>query len=108
MKRIVLVLVMAMAIAIGFGPVLGTDQVQAGTGYAQLTMENSTPFTLDLYVDGNYACRSLSGGFCTTHVREGFHTFSAKASNGLSTDASYDFYEGDSITWTVTYEPPQQ
>lgn len=107
MKTIGFAFVIAMAVVIGFGISLG--QVQAGTGYAQLTLQNNTPFTLDLYIDGEiYGCRALSGMMCTTHVTVGYHTFTAKASNGLSTSGDYYFEEGASVTWTVNYEPPQQ
>lgn len=109
MKKVGLVLVLVMALGLGFG-IGARGHVQAGTGYAQLSLQNSTPFTLDLYVDGSaYGCRALGGGFCTTHVTAGFHTFTAKTSDGsMETSDSYNFQEGDSITWTVVYEPPQQ
>jgi hypothetical protein len=52
------------------------------TGFAQATMHNKTRYTLDFYVDGENCCRALSGGFCTTHVKPGVHTFYAQSADG--------------------------
>ena len=102
MQKIGLVLVV-LAMVVGLGIALAPSHSQA-SGWAQLTMQNSTPYTLDLYVDGGYGCRALSGGFCTTQVTAEYHTFTAKTSDGsLSTNGAHYFEEGESATWTITY-----
>jgi hypothetical protein len=70
--------------------------------YGQVSMQNNTDVTLDLYVDGNYGCRALKGLFCTTQVTVGTHTLEAKAGDGRSISTSVTINAGDSITWTIS------
>ncbi len=96
MKKIVLLMVMAIIIGLGIGFV--PKDAHAG---AQITLQNDTPYTLDLYVDGNYGCRALSGMFCTTQIQSGTHTFTAQATNGQSVSTTAYIEEGTSPTWQV-------
>lgn len=84
------------------GLVLLATSVEAQSGYGQVTMENRTSATLDLYVDGGYGCRALRGLFCTTQVRAGPHTITAKATDGRETSTQIELRAGESLTWTVT------
>lgn len=59
--------------------------VLAQDGYGQVSLNNQTSSTADLYVDGVYACRALSRLFCTTQVRVGMHNLEAKLTDGRST-----------------------
>lgn len=81
----------------------------AQSSWAQLTMENRTPYPTDLYVDGEYRCRALAGLTCTTQVTAGSHNLFAKTTNGNTTsyDAAY-FAPGASETWQVWIEQVAQ
>ncbi len=79
-------------------------RMAAGTGYGQVTLQNNTSLTLDLYVDGNYGCRTLMNLMCTTQVPAGTHTLEARGPNGESASTPVTLGEGDSVTWTVTEE----
>jgi uncharacterized protein YceK len=73
--------------------------------WAQISLQNDTPYTLDLYVDGNYGCRALPGMFCTTQIQAGDHTLTAQASNGQSLSSGPVYIQdGTSPTWTVFVE----
>ncbi|MDP2908373.1 MAG: hypothetical protein Q8N77_01055 [Nanoarchaeota archaeon] len=105
MIKTALTLAAIMAIVLGFVSFV-PGQAQAQSGWAQVTMQNNTPFTLDLYVDNDYGCRALSGMFCTTQIRVGNHTLTAKTSDGSrsTTEGPFYFAQGVSPTWTVNYE----
>lgn len=97
MKRIGLVLatmMLVLGLGIGFAP-------KDAHAWAQITLQNDTPYTLDLYVDGNYGCRALPGMFCTTHVQAGTHTLTARASDGQSISETAYIEDGTSPVWTV-------
>lgn len=97
MKKIVLLMVLAVVIGLGIG-----FAPRDAHAWAQITLQNDTPYTLDLYVDGNYGCRALPGMFCTTQIQAGTHTLTAKATNGQSTSSGPVYIEdGTSPTWTV-------
>ncbi len=104
MRRIGLALAIITAIVIGSAII--TDQAQAQSEWAQITLQNNTPYTLDLYVDGNYGCRALPGMFCTTQIREGEHTFTATSASGEGSISEGPVYiqGGTSPTWTVYVE----
>lgn len=74
------------------------------SGSAQVTLENRTSMTLDLYVDGAYGCRALKSLMCTTQVTPGDLSLEARGPNGESASASTSVGVGASITWTVSEE----
>lgn len=84
-----------------FGPMSAGG---ASTGYGQVTLQNNTSFTLDLYVGDAYGCRALRNLMCTTQVRAGTHTLTAKAPHGASVSVQATLESGDSVTWTVSEE----
>ena len=77
------------------------------TGWATLTMQNDSGESLSLHVDnGGAACPGFIP-ICTTQVKVGYHTFSAKNSAGETKDAgSYFFKPGDSYTFKVRFSGP--
>jgi hypothetical protein len=77
-----------------------TDSLWATS--AQITLENRTKITLDLYVDGSYACRALGGLTCTAQTNPGPHRLEARDGSKTVADAN-DFMveDGSSETWTV-------
>ena len=100
MKKIGLLMVIALIIGLGIS--FGSRDAHA---WAQITMQNDTPYTLDLYVDGNYGCRALPGMFCTTQIQAGTHTFTAQATNGQSISEGPVYIEdGTSPTWQIYME----
>lgn len=98
MKKIGLALATIILI-LGFGMGFGPRDAHA---WAQITLQNDTPYTLDLYVDGNYGCRALPNMFCTTQIQAGEHTLTAQATNGQSLSSGPVYIQdGTSPTWTV-------
>jgi hypothetical protein len=87
----------------------------AAVAYAggQMTLENKIDRSLNLFVDGVYACGPVmpNGGICTTHVKaEVPHTFEARTGMDPSTTVktrSMGVVEGGSRTWTVCYIDPK-
>lgn len=101
MKKIGLVLA-TIVLVLGLGMVFGPRDAHA---WAQITLQNDTPYTLDLYVDGNYGCRALPGMFCTTQIRAGEHTLTATAASGEGSISQPVYIEdGTTPTWTVFIE----
>jgi len=95
-------LLMVIALVIGLGISFAPRDAHA---WAQITLQNDTPYTLDLYVDGNYGCRALPGMFCTTQIQAGEHTLTAQATNGQSLSSGPVYIQdGTSPTWTVFIE----
>ncbi|MBM3199676.1 hypothetical protein FJZ53_01975 [Candidatus Woesearchaeota archaeon] len=88
-----------IGLSIGFAP-------RDAHAWAQITLQNDTPYTLDLYVDGNYGCRALPNMFCTTQIPAGNHTFTAVAAGGQGSISEGPVYieDGSSPTWTVFIE----
>ncbi len=83
---------------------------------AQITMVNKSPLTLDLYVDGAFACGPVKGMgnfsnspglFCTASVTAGPHTLMAKEGEKvIERRSGFKVEEGASPTWTVNIPPP--
>lgn len=86
---------------------LGPDSEQnatLSTGYGQITLENRTGVTLDLYIGSDYGCRALSNLNCTSQIREGTHTLYARDAYDRSVSVLATVNSGDSLTWTITEE----
>ena len=86
-------------------PLFMSVSASAQTGYAQVTMANQTTISIDLHVRGNYGCRTLAGGMCTTQAREGANiSITGKDMNGnvVVTGTIEQLNSGDSFTWTIT------
>lgn len=100
MRRLLLA-ISILSIAAG-----GAAALAQGTGYGQITFDNRTSITGDMYVDESYACRALAGLFCTTQAQAGTHVAQFRFVDGdvVTTDAFY-LQEGDSITIPVTERP---
>lgn len=76
--------------------------VAQGTGWGQITLDNKTAVTLDLFVDGHFGCRALAGLFCTSQEREGGHVCTANAADGRNAGPfPCPIKSGESFTWTV-------
>jgi hypothetical protein len=74
----------------------------AQQGWGQITLDNRMSATADLYVDGAYGCRALSGLMCTTQVRVGSHNLEARATDRRTrTENGFTVAQGESKTWTV-------
>jgi hypothetical protein len=100
MRRLILALIPLSLIA---GAAAAIAQ---GTGYGQVTFDNQTSVTGDMYVDETYGCRALGGLMCTTHAAAGTHVAEFRFVDGgvVTTDPFY-LQEGDSITIPVTELP---
>jgi hypothetical protein len=79
---------------------------------AQMTLENRIKQSLNLFVDGVYACGPVmpNVGICTTQITAGErHTFEARAGTDPSTTVkskSAIVSEGASPSWTICYADP--
>lgn len=71
-------------------------------GYGQITLDNQTSSTADLYVDGVYGCRALAGLICTTQVRVGKHDLEARLTDGRSvSEREVLVRQGEVRTFTI-------
>jgi hypothetical protein len=70
-------------------------------GSAQVTMENRTGQTLDLYVDNQQRCQALFNLTCTTQTSSGFHILAAAAGSQVVGSESVNLQSGESYTFTV-------
>ena len=76
--------------------------VFAQEGWGQITMQNNTDATADLYVGGAYGCRALRNLVCTTQIRVGTHDLEAKLTDGLSvSERGVVVQRGEVRTWTI-------
>jgi hypothetical protein len=78
----------------------GTTQIRFFGG-AQVTMENRTGVTLDLYVDGVYAGTALRGLFVTAQVNPGTRQLVAKAADGRSASHLATVGPGGTFVWII-------
>ena len=76
----------------------------AQSNYGQITLENKTNSTLDLYVDENYACRALANLNCTSQELAGERNLIARTGDDRETSTTLDLQAGGTIVWTVTEE----
>lgn len=81
--------------------ILAAPAVTQETGWGQITLNNQTSITLDLFVDGHYACRALAGMICTSQEREGNHLCTAQGESGRAGPFPCPVKSGESFTWTV-------
>jgi hypothetical protein len=74
----------------------------AQEGWGQITLNNKSSSTADMYVDGAYGCRALSGLFCVAQVRVGVHNLEAKTTQGRSVVANgVRVAQGEVRTFTI-------
>jgi len=95
MRRGLAGLAVAMAMA---SPAPATAQ----EGWGQIMLNNQSTETADLFVNGEYACRALAGLNCTTQVRVGVHTLTARWPDGqTSTATGVELERGRTRTMTI-------
>lgn len=70
-------------------------------GNAQVTMENHTGQTLDLYVDQQQQCQALMNLLCTVQTTSGFHNLVAASGDQTVGSESVSLKQGESYTFTV-------
>ena len=70
---------------------------------AQITMQNNSDATLNLFVDGEYACGPVRPGLtCTSQISAGDHNFEAREGMNMTVaSASGNVEDGTSPTFTV-------
>jgi hypothetical protein len=87
------------------GVLIAANPKNPSSGWAQVSMQNNSGTWLYLYVDNVSECGPvMPGGFCTTHVRPGFHMLQAfRRDNGqpYGNPQSINVPKGSSPTWTV-------
>ncbi len=90
---------------LAFLPVAALGQ----SGWGQVTLENRTSVTMDLYVDGNYGCRALAGLICTTMVTAGVHNLVGQTTDGrAASQPGVEVASGGTFTWSVSEDVPAQ
>jgi hypothetical protein len=70
-------------------------------GNAQVTMENHTGQTLDLYIDRQQQCRALMNLMCTVQTSSGFHVLVAASGDQTVGSESVSLKQGESYTFAV-------
>ncbi len=70
-------------------------------GSAQVTMENHTGQTLDLYIDNQQQCRALMNLMCTAQTVSGFHVLVAAAGDAIVGSKTVALQAGESHTFAV-------
>ena len=70
-------------------------------GSAQVTMENRTGQTLDLYIDNQQQCRALMNLFCTSQTSSGFHLVTARSGELVVAAESVNLQPGESYTFVA-------
>jgi hypothetical protein len=70
-------------------------------GSAQVTMDNRTGQTLDLYVDNQQRCQALFNLICTTQTSSGFHVLAAASAGQVVGTETVNLQSGESYTFTV-------
>jgi len=70
-------------------------------GNAEVTLENHTGQTLDLYIDQKEECRALTNLTCTVETKSGFHTLVAASGGDTVTSQSVSLKQGESYTFTA-------
>jgi hypothetical protein len=83
--------------------VLSTTSADGQAGYGQISLDNQTSVSANLYVDGQFGCGPvLARGFCTTQVRIGTHDLEAKLNGGGSrTKTGVQLAQGQVVTWKI-------
>ena len=82
---------------------LAPETTSAQQGYGQISLDNQTSFTANLYVDSAFGCGPvLARGFCTTQVKIGTHELEAKiAGRASKTKAGVLLGQGQVVTWKI-------
>lgn len=82
---------------------LASTSADAQAGYGQISLDNQTSVTANLYVDGQFGCGPvLARGFCTTQAKIGTHDLEAKLNGGGSrTKTGVQLAQGQVITWKI-------
>lgn len=70
-------------------------------GSAQVTMENYSGQTLDLYIDNQQQCRALMNLFCTAQTASGFHVLVAASGDTIVGSETVKLQAGESHSFTV-------
>jgi anti-sigma-K factor RskA len=70
-------------------------------GNAQVTLENHTSQTLDLYIDKQQQCRALLNLMCTAQTSSGFHVLVATSGDTVVDWETATLQPGDSYTFSV-------
>jgi hypothetical protein len=70
-------------------------------GNAQVTLENHTGQTLDLYIDQADQCQALMNLMCTVQTTSGFHTLVAASGDQTVGSESVSLKQGESYTFAV-------
>ena len=100
MRLLILVLALTLAMALSSSGVASEQE-----GWGQVVFQNNTKSTGNLFVDGNFGCGPvLSGGFCTTQVRIGWHDLLAKFNDGRSMADEMEMKQSLVYTFTVSEE----
>jgi hypothetical protein len=78
-----------------------TRLLSNGSGSAQVTLENRTAQTLDLYIDTQMQCRALLNFTCTAQTTAGFHALAAQSGETVAGSETVTLGSGQSYTFTV-------
>jgi len=70
-------------------------------GSAQVTLENHTGQTLDLYIDRQQQCQALMNLICTVQTSSGFHVLVAAAGGQAVGSEPVTLKQGESYTFAV-------
>ena len=70
-------------------------------GSAQVTMENHTGQTLDLYIDRQQQCQALMNLMCTAQTASGFHLLFAASGETIVGSETVSLKAGESYTFAV-------
>jgi len=70
-------------------------------GNAQVTLENHTGQTLDLYIDQAQQCQALMNLMCTVQTTSGFHVLVAASGDQAVGSESVSLKQGESYTFAV-------
>ena len=70
-------------------------------GNAQVTLENHTGQTLDLYIDRQQQCQALMNLTCTVQTSSGFHVLVAAAGGQGVGSETVALKQGESYTFAV-------
>ena len=74
---------------------------------AQISLQNNTNFSLNLYIDDNFGCGPvMPSGFCPSSVTPGGHwLYARKATDNTIIGKQWmEIADGSSPVWTVNYE----
>jgi hypothetical protein len=70
-------------------------------GHAEVTLQNNTSGTLDLYIDNQQQCEALFNLTCTAETSSGFHLLVGASGDKVAGQQSVNLKSGESYTFTV-------